>query len=271
MNNGDRAKETESDKPETMFAEERKIKILEVITQNETVTVAALTRQFRVSGATIRNDLRELEKAEMIIRTHGGAMTKSRAGYEPDSLHKEEQYIEERRRIAEVASGLVEDGDVIVLDTGTTTLEVAKRLKDKRQVTVVTNDLEIARVLEEFEGISTVLMGGILRKHFHCVVGFPGREMLAGFVVDKAFMGTNSFSLLHGATTPDISTAETKKAMIGIANKIILVCDSHKIGKTSFVQFAAVDDIDILVTDETRDTEIRKFEEAGIEVIRVAG
>ena len=250
-----------------LFVEERKLKILEFIEEHRKATVVELCQQFRVSSATIRNDLRDLETAGLLIRTHGGAMVKSKTGLEPDMSLRKVQYLEEKRRIAEAALGLVEDGDTIILDTGTTTYELARLLGEKRDLTVVTNDLPIALLLEDFESVRVVLVGGMVRKKFHCTVAssFSGMNALSDLAVDKAFMAANGFSLEKGASTPDINHSETKKLMISIAARVILLFDSSKMGRNSFAIFAPLDKIDAVVTDFLHENERRQMEESGIQ------
>jgi len=250
-----------------MFAEERKLKIVEILNQNKKVTVAELCELFDVSSATIRNDLRELEGGGQLIRTHGGAIIKTKASFEPDSKQKRDLNIPAKQKIAQVAINLIEDGDTIILDTGTTTLELAKVLNQKKHLTVVTNDFDIARVIEEFDAINIILMGGIVKKKFHCTVELPGKETLAGLQVDKAFLGTNSLSIENGATTPDVNLAATKKDIISSAAKVILLCSNRKVGKTSFAQFASLDQFDILVIDEISDKMKRELEEHDVDVV----
>jgi DeoR family fructose operon transcriptional repressor len=252
-----------------LFVEERKQKILEYIATRKKATVAELCEEFRVSSATIRNDLRDLEAGALLIRTHGGAMVKSKTGLELDSSQKQVQNLEAKRRIAEAALGLLEDGDTILLDTGTTTIELARLLSRKRNLTVVTNDLPIALLLEELDTVSVVFIGGILRRRFHCTMAYGKgwRELLMGLTVDKAFMGVNSLSLEKGATTPDVVHAETKKLMVEMAVKVILLCDSSKFGRSSFARFATLDQIDAIVTEAIQDELRQQFEEQGIEVI----
>ncbi len=253
----------------TMFVEERKLKILEYIGEHRKATVTELCDAFRVSSATIRNDLRDLEGASLLIRTHGGAMVKTKTGLELDMSQRKVQHLAEKRSIAQAALQLVEDGDTIILDNGTTTVELARLLGQRRDITVVTNDLAIAFVLEDVETVRVVFMGGIVRKKFHCtVVGGPSNQsLLAGLSVDKAFMALNSFSIEKGASTPDINHAETKKSMMSIAAKVILVFDSSKMGKNSFALFAPPDRVDAIVTDSLRDEDRARLEENGIEVI----
>lgn len=255
--------------PAGLFAEERKIQIVEFLAVHRKATVQQLCGHFNVSSATIRNDLRDLDLKGQITRTHGGAMMREQAGFEPDMISRELDHVAEKQRIAKEALNLVDDGDIIALDTGTTTLELAKALCGRNALTVVTNDMKIALSLEECDGINVVLMGGALRRHFHCTVGEAGRIMISKLRVDKAFMGANSFSFSDGASTPDLHTAETKRAMISIASKVILLCGGEKLGRRSFATFADIDEIDVLVTDHIDDRMRHLIEEHDIE-LRVA-
>jgi DeoR family fructose operon transcriptional repressor len=255
-----------------MFVEERKQRILERIESRRKATVAELCAQFRVSSATIRSDLRDLESAGQLIRTHGGAMVKTKTGLEQDMVQRGTQHLAEKRRIAERALELVEDGDTVILDTGTTTLELARLLGRRRDLTVVTNDLAIALVLEAAESVRLLFMGGLVRRNYHCTMvhGSTGRDILAGLSVDKAFMACNSFSVEKGASTPDINQAETKKLMMSIAARVLLLFDASKVGRTSFACFAPLETIDTIVTDAIGAEDRARLEENGIDVI-VAG
>jgi DeoR family fructose operon transcriptional repressor len=255
-----------------MFVEERKQRILERIESRRKATVAELCEQFHVSSATIRSDLRDLEAAGMLIRTHGGAMVKTKTGLELDMVQRGTQHLAEKRRIAERALELVEDGDTVILDTGTTTLELARLLGRRRDLTVVTNDLAIALALEPAESVRVLFMGGLVRRNYHCTMvhGSTGRDILAGLSVDKAFMACNSFSVEKGASTPDIAQAETKKLMMSIAARVIMLFDASKMGRTSFALFAPLETLDTIVTDAIGAEDRARLEENGIDVL-VAG
>lgn len=255
-----------------MFVEERKQRILERIESRRKATVAELCEQFHVSSATIRTDLRDLEAAGLLIRTHGGAMVKTKTGLEQDMVQRGTQHLAEKRKIAERALELVEDGDTVILDTGTTTRELALLLGRRRDLTVVTNDLAIALALETAESVRVLFMGGLVRRNYHCTMvhGAAGRDILAGLSVDKAFMACNSFSVEKGASTPDINQAETKKLMMSIAARVIMLFDAGKLGRTSFALFAPLETIDTIVTDAIGAEDRTRLEEKGIDVL-VAG
>jgi DeoR/GlpR family transcriptional regulator of sugar metabolism len=251
----------------TLFSEERRMRILEMVRDRKKLTVSEICRELQVSPATVRGDLRDLDRDGLLVRTHGGAIERSRAGFEQVSSRRGTENLPAKQAIGAVARSLVENGDTILLDTGTTTLELAHRLREYQNLTLVTNDLEIARVCEEMAGIRVVLLGGTLRTGYHCTLGPAGIQMIHDLRVDKAFMATNSLSFESGATTPDLYQAETKKAMIASARKIILLCDSSKIGRESFARFAELDQIDVLVTERISDRDRLRFEEHGIELV----
>lgn len=258
------------DSEEIMFAEERKKQIIELVVKNEKVTVPYLSKFFNVSSATIRNDLRELENGGLLKRTHGGAMSTSKSSFEVEPKDKEIKNIDEKKAIAEEALKLIENGDTIMLDTGTTTFQLANLLSKRENLTIVTNDILIANKLEEFDSNNVILIGGMLRKKYHCVVGNLGVNMISNLVIDKAFMAANGLSTLRGASTPDINQSEIKKSMISISDKVIFLCDSTKIGKNSFINFAQIDQIDTIITDSKINDKIKeKFETQGVEVISV--
>ena len=233
----------------TLFAEERKYAIVQYIDKHKKLKVNELCDLFKVSPATIRNDLTELENAGLLKRTHGGAIPNSKAKYELDSYQKKVENIDQKKAIAKKALEWVEDGDAIVIDTGTTMLCFAELLAAKKNLTIVTNDTEIAGVLEDRTDANIILMGGNLRKGFHCCVGHIALKCIEGLIVDKAFIATNSISATHGLSTPNLENAQIKKSMITISNQVVLLCDSQKFGRTSFVKFADVSDIETIITD----------------------
>lgn len=261
------ASRSRDDGPADLFAEERQTQIVKLVQRRGKVTVAELSALFGVCSATIRTDLRHLHLAGRVQRTHGGAIRRDKTGFELDSGRREVQNLPAKQAIGTAAAQLVEDGDRIILDTGTTTRQLALALRTKRNITVVTNDIEIGRDVEAMESAEVVLLGGTVRKGFHCTVGPPGAETLARLSVDKAFLGTNSLSLDHGATTPDQLQAESKRAMAAAAQKVIVLCDSTKVDKVSFAQFTSMDQIDVLVCDRIPARWMRVLRHKNVDVI----
>jgi DeoR family fructose operon transcriptional repressor len=257
-------------KREQIFVEERKRAVLDFVTDRKRATVAELCTRFEVSPATMRSDLRDLEGEGFLVRTHGGATVKDKARFELDAREKGGRNSPEKRAVAQRALEHVEDGDAILLDTGTTTFQLASLLSARRDVTVVTNDLVIAQLLEDHPSATVHLVGGLVRKHFHCTVGTRAEQFLRGLTVDKAFMGANSFSSATGATTPDLEHAEIKRQMMAIATKVFLLVDSSKLGRSSFAQFAPADAIDCLIVEAIDREEARALEELGVEVVLAA-
>jgi DeoR family fructose operon transcriptional repressor len=255
-------------KDEKVFSEERRIAILKLIRERKKVQVSELVEKLNVSATSIRNDLRDLESSNLILRTHGGAIDRPQARYEIEMTKRMTQSSKEKKAIARAALAQIQDGDTILLDTGTTTRELASLLSQKERLTVVTNDIVIAGVLEAAAGVDVFLMGGMVRKGFQCTIGPAWEGGLANLTVDKGFFGANGFSLEAGATTPDLGQSAAKRDMIRMARKVFLLCDHEKIGCVSFSRFATLDDLDALITDSPDDALRQRLEEAGIEVIQ---
>ncbi|MFD2331875.1 DeoR/GlpR family DNA-binding transcription regulator [Cohnella sp. GCM10020058] len=255
---------------DVMFAEERQAAIVRMVQERGKVLVPDLVAFFKMSPATIRGDLRDLEARGLIKRTHGGAIPSDAApvGFELDNKGKTVKDLSLKEAIAKKAAELVEDGDIIILDAGLTTREMCGHLQHKKNLTVIVNDIEIASLLERLDNVSVVVIGGMLRRHFHCTVGPFAVKLLSELNVDKVFLGTNAFSARKGCTTPDMNQAEVKRTMIRIATQVVLLCDSAKIGKNSFVQFAEPGEIDLVITDSRiTGQHLREMTEAGMEVM----
>jgi DeoR family fructose operon transcriptional repressor len=245
-----------------VFAEERKDQILRMLSEKDKVHVQQLSDMFQVSSATIRNDLNDLEKGGKLVRTHGGAISAETSGEELRTEQKKTKNMTNKAKIAEIALDFIADGDIILLDTGTTTEEIAKLLHLRRNVTVITNDMEIAMILEEYSGITVIIIGGMLRQGFHCTVGMFAHHLLDEVTVDKAFIATNSLDVETGLFTPDTGQAETKMRMMSCGRETYLVCDSSKVGRKSFAKFADLEEFKCFITDSELDEEtVRRMKE----------
>lgn len=230
-----------------MFAEERKRQILELLAQEQSIKVPDLSALFNVSEVTVRRDLQELEDAGFLKRTHGGAVS-NLTGFEPTQAEKEDQYQEEKVAIADVAVQLVREGDTVILDAGSTTLQIARHLRNKKDLTVLTNAINIAWELRTGT-VEVVLLGGYLRQRTLSLVGPITENTLSGFHVDKLFLATNGLDLERGLTTPNLTEAQTKKAMIKSAKEVIVVADHSKFNRVAFSQICGLDRVSRLITD----------------------
>lgn len=250
-----------------MFGEERRLKIAEIISKDKSISVSELSKLFNVSESTIRRDLHVLEEKGFIQRTHGGAILNAGTHYEPAFFEKEDVELEAKRKIGKIAASMIEEGDSIILDAGTTTLEIARNLKNMK-LTVVTNSPLIAIELSKHEDIELIMTGGIQRWRTKALVGPIAEMVIRQFKVDKAFIGTNAISFEDGLMTPDLIEANTKKAMCDVASEVYIVADHTKFGKKSFVKFADIKDITAIITDDEVDYEIvRKYEQANIDIV----
>jgi DeoR family fructose operon transcriptional repressor len=249
------------------FPIERKDQILDLITRKGRITVDELIEKFKVSGATIRRDLEFLEHQGLITRAHGGATSKSRVSLEADFFEEKEKFLEEKRRIGEEAAKLIEEGEVIFLEASTTVLQLARNLKNRRNLTVVTNSLDIACELEKSKGINLILTGGNLKRKTHALIGPLAETTLSQMRLDKAFIGISALDISYGITTATMEEAKTRKDIIRASNKLIVLCDHSKFGKQNFAYVGPLELIDVLITDKGIPDEMRKeIERKGVEV-----
>ncbi len=250
----------------------RRAKILEELEAKGQVGVTDLSRMFNISEVTIRNDLAHLEKQNMLIRARGGAIKIKyyRMGIDPSITDKQKEYLKEKQRIANAAVRLIEEGDTIVLDSGTTTSEIAKLLGNFRNLTIITNALNIAIILSEFEGINIFMPGGMLRKKSLSLVGVLADENFGRFFCDKLFLGVDGFDTTYGLSTPNSEEAHLNRIMINTAQKVIVVADSSKFRKKRFALIGPITHVSTVITDSGIKAEDRvSLEKNGIEVIVV--
>lgn len=247
---------------------ERRMLILQKLNAEGQLDVTSLSKELAVSEVTIRNDLNWLEKKNMLIRARGGAIKAERVGAEFSLSEKNKLHYEEKLRIGKAAASLIESGDTIILDSGTTTLEINNNLAGIEPLTVITNALNIANRLAEHKHVNVIVPGGILRKNSLSLVGTTAEESFRNYFCDKLFLAVDGFSTLYGLSTPNVEEAHLNRVMISIAKQVIVVADSSKFQKRSFAFIAPVSDIDIVVTDPGIPEEDKKrLETAGIKVI----
>lgn len=221
------------------------------------IRIAQLCRQLRVSPATVRRDLNELERIGAIRRVHGGAVSVDGRLDEPLFDDKTAIAAREKLRIAQAALDFVADGETIYLDGGSTVLGLARLLRERTHLTVVTNSLRAAHELAG-RGPRLILIGGELRRLSQTLVGPLSRYVLEQLHLDKAFMGTMGFTVGEGLTTTEPSEAFTKELVMRRARQVILLADSTKAGKVAFARAGKLEDVDVLITDAKLDRQMAK-------------
>ena len=246
----------------------RRNQILHMLDAEGEVFVDELSKTFKVSEVTIRNDLDQLESKRLLIRARGGAMKHiGRVGVDYQISEKDKIHYEEKMRIGKLAASLIKDSEIILVDSGTTTAEMVKHIDDLEDLTVITNALNIAVLLLNKPNVNLIIPGGFMRKNSQSLVGPMAEKSLKNFNVDKAFIGVDGIDTKHGLYTPNIEEAHLNELMIEVSNETILLTDSSKFGKKSFAFICGLDNIDKVVSDKSLKGEDKKrLEDSGVEV-----
>lgn len=246
---------------------EKQKKILDYVNSSKKATVNELSDYLGVSKVTIRKYLNDLENKGLVIKIHGGVIsTDSDLNYEIPYASKKDLNIYEKEMIGIAASGLVEDGDVIILDAGSTTFEIARNI-DNKNVTVITNDVRIAYELASKSSVKVVIAGGTVQKNVYTVLGFYAEGLLNQIHVNKVFLGADAINPEDGITNKTLEEVAIKKAMIKSAEEVIVVADHSKLNKKAFADVCGIDEIDTIVIDEIDENYRRIFNEKGINII----
>jgi DeoR family transcriptional regulator of aga operon len=234
-----------------LLVEERRRLILELLDSQERATVEELVDRFNVSAVTIRGDLDRLADSVARVRSHGGAIRRLPQPDVPLAV-KETLRHREKVRIGRAAATLVRDGDTIILDSGTTTAEIARHLPhlDLKAVTVITNGLNIAMALASVPQIRVFMIGGLLRPTSYSAVGPQAEQMLRGLYADRLFLGVDGLDPDVGLTTPDVLEAQLNALMIRVSREVVTVADSSKFLKRSLSVIGAIGDVHRVITDD---------------------
>jgi len=253
-----------------LLNEERRRAILEMMHRDGRVLVKDLARHFRISQITIRKDLEFLDGQGVIQRTHGGALpVKAGALLDPTLREKEKLHRKEKSLIAHAAVKLVEEGQSVVLDSGTTTTAIARNLKDMARLTVITNAINIAAELAGTH-IEVILTGGMLRKNSFSLVGPLAEQTLRKLSADILFLGVDGFDTKAGLFTPNLLESEVNRAMVEIARRTVAVCDSSKFGRRSLCNIMPVTLVHEVITDrQIPKADLRALKDAGVKVTLV--
>jgi DeoR family transcriptional regulator, aga operon transcriptional repressor len=250
--------------------EERRRAIVEVLDRNGRVLVADLAQQFDTSQVTIRKDLELLHAHGLVHRTHGGALPAREGALEDPTLReKEKLHRKEKLLIAASAARLVKHGQVVILDSGTTTTAIARALRSFRNVTIITNAVNIAAELSGAP-VEVILTGGTLRKNSFSLVGPIAEETLHKLSADILFLGVDGFDVHYGLSTPNLLEAKVNRVMVEVSKRTVAVCDSSKFGRRSLSLIVSPAALQEVITDRgVPKSDLRALKKAGIEVTLV--
>lgn len=255
-----------------MLPEERRRAILDRVRTSGSMGVTGLSDQMRVSAATIRRDLRLLAQRGDLERTHGGAVNPPfGTAYEPVYRDKFGRHGAEKRAIARHAAALVRDGDVVILDSGSTTLGLVGHVMRLRGLTVITNDLKIAVALANGSTVEVIVLGGRVRSHLFSVIGPSAETGLHDLHADIAFLGADGISLEAGVTNANLDEAAIKRRILAAGQRRVLLADHTKFGRTTLAKVCDIDAFDEILTDHgITEEDLEPYRQRNPRIVRVS-
>jgi DeoR family transcriptional regulator of aga operon len=255
-----------------MLVEERRRHIVDQVEEHGRVTVEDLSQQFGISAVTIRGDLEALARAGAITRAHGGALPAAVARIDTPLPIKETRRLAEKRRIAATAVKLIGEGETIILDSGSTTLEIARRIRQRKwqSLTIITNALNIALELNGVAGVRVMMLGGMLRPSAYSLAGPDAEQALSRLTADRLFLGVDGLDPAVGVTTPDPQEAALNALMVKVARETIAVMDSTKLDQRCLSLIVPVAELHTVISDTHAPREaVASLRERGVEVMLV--
>jgi DeoR/GlpR family transcriptional regulator of sugar metabolism len=232
-----------------LYPAERQEQIFDLLNQNGRASVSELSQLFKVSEVTVRADLHMLAAQNLIVRTHGGAVVAPRAP-ELSLVLRRDQMVQEKKRIGVAAAEFVANGDAIFLDASSTTLALARNLRNYRDLTILTNSLVVAQAMLEAPGVTIVMTGGIVQRDTVSLMGTEGLAILRKYNIKTGFFGAHGLSFPEGLTDVSADEAEVKREVVSMCRQIIALIDASKWGRVGPASFANPQDIHIIITDE---------------------
>ncbi len=235
--------------PTPISGYERQNQIVELIARSQRITVAEICSTFEVSEATARRDLETLAAQGKVQRVHGGAILSQEAPPELPMLQRQDEQADEKLHIGAAAAALVRDGETIFLGSGTTVLEVARALRGRRGLTVMTNSLLVVNALAGLQEVTLLCLGGMLRQTELSFIGHITEQALAEVHADKVILGTRAISLEQGLTNDYLPETLTDRAILKAGGEVIVVADHSKFGRVSAALLAPIESVQVIVTD----------------------
>ncbi|GAB2657298.1 transcriptional repressor AgaR [Vibrio panuliri] len=228
---------------------QRREEILHHIQTHQKGEVNYFAERYNVSEVTIRNDLNHLEKRGCVTRCYGGALLNNQFAFDQPLNDKKQLNSTIKAKLGEYAASLINDGDKVILDSGSTTEQIAYHLEEKHNLVIMTNGINIAYHLANQNNVSVMITGGAMRKNSYSVHGTGGEEFLTGYRFNKLFLGVDGFDKSAGVTTPHQGEADINRKMIEAAQTVIAVTDSSKFNRQSFCLIARPEQLNMLITD----------------------
>lgn len=251
-----------------MLPAERQKAVLNYVAGRGFASVSELAEVFSVSEMTIRRDLSDLQEQGHLTRNWGGANVADSGFFEVSLQAKKSQFVEEKKRIGAAAAEMVNDGEIVFLDSGSTTAQVARHLQEKR-ITVVTNDLSIAAELAKSQKVDVMMTGGMIRKTLLHLVGPQAEASIESQRFHKVFLGVEGVDTGRGITVPDPINASAKQAMLRSAERTIVVVDHSKLGRHTLSTIVPLSEVSMLITGREASAEIVEELRKHVEVIAV--
>lgn len=247
---------------------ERQKQILSLLDRQGRLSVAEIVQQFSISEATARRDLESLASQGKAQRVHGGVISVEKAPPELPILERKSEQADEKARIGRAAANLVADKETIFLGSGTTVLELARNLRDRKSLTVITNSLPVLNTLAGLKEITVISLGGMLRESELSFIGHIAEQALNEVRVDKVFMGARGLSLEHGLTNDYLQETLTDRAILKIGREVIIIADYSKVNRVATALLAPLDRMSTFITDANADKKfLQALKEQGINVI----
>lgn len=250
-----------------LFIEERQDKIVKYIEKVEKATIEDIMSLLKISRSTVRRYLIDLERKNLIIRTRGGALKKKYFKYEFSLNEKKDLNLDKKKKIAQIAKRFINEGDIIYISGGTTTLELAKILFDIKDLIVFTNAINILLELVNNSGIEIKLVGGDFRKKTFSMVGQEAINYLDRYNFDKAFVGVNGISVSEGFTTPNELEAIVDGEVIKRSKEVFILADETKFGAVAFSNICKIEDVDYIITNKLINSNlVRDIQKNGVKI-----
>jgi DeoR family transcriptional regulator, aga operon transcriptional repressor len=242
---------TQETRSEGLMAEERRMQILQILRSEGRAKVNDLVRRFNTSAVTIRSDLNELDQLGLVQRSHGGAVIQNTVFRESPIYERGKSRSKEKQRIGAMAATLIREGETIILDSGTTTLEIARHIKKIPHLQVITNGVNIAAELINSSNTRIIMMGGTVRNDSASIVGRTTEDMLQQFSADKLFLCGAGCDPAFGVSGTNLEETMANRAMLRASREIIVVADASKFSKRSMSLIVPFSEVDTVISDES--------------------